>query len=168
MVRLTLASKVQRYSISSFNLVSGASDKLICRYIDLIRNAILNADSVYVFRSYNHLSGAPECVEFAKNHCCEKLSAIHIDLTKPKRTIKIRSSDQNPIYRLNLNDPRARKTFMGSFKISIRDFWDHVHHSDEILIDDPLYDQYDFLFERNGKIMLWTDIHALDLFEVTL
>lgn len=162
-----MASKLERFDLNAFEQIGGNTKDSICSYTAILRNAIDQADYVYAFRSHNHLPEQTPLTAWCDDEKNSELEKIEIDFKQFDRVFELKSSDGSAIRKINLD--KKRDAFRALFRISIRDFrseLESVCGSCDMLIDDPLYDQFDFLFVKNGKIMLWTDIHELLLFIV--
>ena len=156
-----------KFIIENFKQYSGGSKETISSYLFLLNESINNADSVYVFRTHNHLMSENSIVLWCKENYISEYDKINIEFSEFNHINEIKSTDNSKIIKVDLNINNNRKVFKELFKISIRDFKNELASelmSFEMLIDDPLYDQYDYLFEKDGKIISWTDIHELLIF----
>lgn len=157
----------KNFSIENFEQFSGGSKETISSYLLLLNDSINNADSVYVFRTHNHLMSDNSTVLWCKENLISEYDKINIEFSKFNRINEIKSTDNSKIVKVDLNINNNRNEFKKNLRISIRDFKNELASeltSFEMLIDDPLYDQYDYLFEKDGKIISWTDIHELLIF----
>ena len=81
--------------------------------------------------------------------------------------LHIKSSDGSNILEVELVIKRTGKSLVKDFCIdysSFRECFSDKILTKNMLIDDPQYDQYDFMFIKNDKIYIWTSIHELLLF----
>lgn len=127
----------------------------------LILKAINMSDKVYVFRSYNHLPKKNNLIQWLDSVETEKLKQLDIHFPQLKEVYEITAKNKEEIYCLILND-KIKSKFLELFKISIRDFRRIISPEalkNSLYIDDPLYDQYDFVFCNKNTLLLLTDIH---------
>ena len=163
---LSMACPNNLYEVHDFQQMSGASRKSILKFVECLRWAMAEADSVFVFRSHDHLQGHPSVIDVANNIGIHYSPEVLVHFKQHNRILKIRAIDGGPIFQIHLSEAANREVFANAFKISIRDFKRSVPLCDEMLIDDPVYDQFDYLFVKEGRVILWTDIHELLLFKV--
>lgn len=133
----------------------------------LLKQTIQEADSVYVFRTYNHLKGKNKLIQTLMQREVTTLKEITVHFVKFKRDYIFTSSDNSNIIRVDLRVKDTRAIFKENFKMSsreIKNMYSKRILDDELLIDDPAYDQYDFIFEKDGSVLLWTDIHCFEIF----
>lgn len=136
--------------------------------IDLMNSidkVINGAKDVYAFRSHSHLSDESVFIQWLKKNATDKNDNICVICTKlDNREEFFESCNKNEyVYRLEFNDSVKCK-FKELFKISIRDVKKEMDNQNPILtsnlfIDDPLYDQFDFIFTTNQNVLLITSIH---------
>lgn len=161
-----MAHLADEYVVNEFQQISGASPGKIRAYAEHLRQAMAEADSVFIYRSHTHLKAEPPVVALARRLGAGSSRQVGMVFGKHDRIRQLRAADGGPVLRLDLTVPENRKAFADAFRISIRDFRSRIGLIDEMLVDDPVYDQYDYLFAKGSKVLLWTDIHELLLFKV--
>lgn len=130
---------------------------------DVIKQVLNISDTVYVFRRLNHFDEQIPLVQWLHQQDVSKIEKIILNFDHGKFRDEINGSGE-PIYKLNLTDDN-RQQFIERFSISIRDakgYLDFKVPTDEMFVDDPLYDQYDYVFMYDGKVILTTYIHIYE------
>lgn len=132
----------------------------------ILLKAINKADTVYAFRSYTHILEKNNLIKWLDSIELDKYSELSINFVSRNRVNKITAEGKEKIYCLNLDEQNKSK-FLELFKVSIRDFKNILSSQslkNPLYIDDPLYDQYDFVFVYQDNVVLWTDIHPFLFF----
>lgn len=130
---------------------------------EMVKNAINISDEVYVFRAHTHILEESDFINWVFESSDSKVREIYINLTDFDNAINITSCiDKEGIYHLMLtNDIKSK--FSDKFKISSRDvnksLSEAANLDDDIFVDDPKYDQFDFIFSSCNKLLLLTSIH---------
>ena len=70
------------FSIENFEQFSGGSKETISSYLLLLNDSINNADSVYVFRTHNHLMSDNSTVLWCKENLISEYDKINIECKK--------------------------------------------------------------------------------------
>lgn len=155
------------FNIGNYKQISVDCDKQLKKYIEVINKALNDSDEVYVFRAHNHLQNKNELITWCISHSQKTCGQLSVFFKKFKRELIIKSSDQSDIYNVDLNASVNRDEFSSRFKIdysSFRNCFSSEVLKNEKLVDNPEYDQYDFLFIKNNNIYVWTSMHELLIF----
>ncbi|MGF7185410.1 hypothetical protein GGQ84_001497 [Desulfitispora alkaliphila] len=90
---------------------------------------------------------------------------VSLEFTDDNMTENFVPRNNESVYFLNFNKEN-KQSFLKKFKIAIRDIKNQIGKKNtikclekKIYIDDPLYDQYDFIFTIGDQAILFTDIH---------
>lgn len=156
-----------KYTIYKYKQISADNDIALENYIKIINNSLSKADKVYLFRSYNHLKVKNDLLKWSENYQSNELKKVDVYFEKFQRILEVKSSDGSSVLEINLNHENNRAEFIQKFRIDYSNFSNFFSNKvleKKILIKDPHYDQYDFMFVKNGKIYVWTSIHELLLF----
>lgn len=133
---------------------------------EIIIKAINSSEGVYVYRSYGHLLEDNDFIEWLKNqHGLKYYKSVDLVFERDNRNQIIVARNNESIYYFQF-DKENKESFLKRFKISIRDIKNRIgkENTDKYLeksiyVDDPLYDQYDFIFTLGEQVILFTDIH---------
>ncbi|MBS4539483.1 hypothetical protein GOQ27_13490 [Clostridium sp. D2Q-11] len=134
---------------------------------EIVIDAINSAEGVYVYRSHAHLLEENDFIKWLKN---EKELMYYKEVSLKFREDNMIENfvlrNKEPVYFLEFNKDN-KENFLKQFKISIRDIKNRISKENtikylekRIYIDDPLYDQYDFIFTVGNQAILFTDIHV--------
>ncbi|MBM7615493.1 hypothetical protein [Alkaliphilus hydrothermalis] len=133
---------------------------------ELIINAIRSSEGVFVYRRLTHLLEENKFIKWLKNeteiiHCNE----VSIEFKEHSTMESFRPINNEGVYFLKFTEDN-KEDFLRHFRLSIRAIKNRIGKSNGIkyleksmYIDDPLYDQYDFIFTVGDKVILFTDIH---------
>jgi len=152
--------KLDKLEMEEFTNLNVDSKNLL----EIFKIAISKANKVYVFRSHEHLKDETELISWIKLVSINAFKKIEILFKKEKHIEIIKAVGKNEkVHLLNLNE-ETRLKFAELFKISIKDVKSSLNeleicYENELFIDDPLYDQYDFIFTSDNKVVLLTSIH---------
>ncbi len=140
-----------------FEVISGCTDEVG----KIITSAIKNAKYVYAFRTHTHILQNSELIKWFMLNASEQITELVVNfITKDVRQVCKSFIDQEMVYKLELTQEN-KIHFMNRFKIATRDLRIDVKKelSDPIFVDDPIYDQYDFIFAADDKLILLTSLH---------
>ena len=155
-----------KYEIDNIKQISVDNSKDLLNYITMINDGISKADIVFIYRSHNHIMDKNKLIEWVQMNCNRYEKEIELIVKSHDRKLVISSADKSDILVLNMNDC-IRKEFNDRFYIYYGDFryciTDEMYKN-EMLTEDPRYDQYDFVFVKEGKVMMWTSMHELMIF----
>lgn len=132
----------------------------------LIHKVIEEADYMYAYRSLRHILEETEIMSWIKENTQLELDEVKINYLSKDLNECIKPIDDKKIYILNLNTSNNREKVRSMFKMSIRDIKNtfnttklqHYYNS-TLYIDNPLYDQFDFVFSLKDEALLRTSIH---------
>jgi arginyl-tRNA synthetase len=133
----------------------------------MINKALKCSDEVYVFRAHNHLENKTELIEWCMFNCKNTVPKLKIFFKEYKRELEVMSSDKSDIYIIDLKANENRESFSSRFKIDYSSFRHNFSKKaleNEMLVDNPEYDQYDFIFVKDNNIYMWTSMHELLIF----
>ncbi len=143
--------------------------------VKIIKKILSEAEYVYTFRCQKYLLGETELIKWIKSTSLTNFKKVEIELTEINRIEEIKSVDsEENVYVLKLNET-TRNKFIELFKIPIGDanlesmcdgnfhkWFPAISVKDEIYTHDRLYNQYDFVFTIDNKVLLLTDIHSFE------
>jgi len=160
--------EIKKLHVLEFNQLDYRTENLDKTII----NAINLSNGVYVYRSLSHLLEQNDFIEWLKEEAGLMLfNEIFVESPNYNRFHKFIPKNNERVYFIELQEENKEK-FLEHYKISIRDiknsipFKNFIKYSEKSLfIDDPLYDQYDFIFTIGDQILLWTDIHNFLFFK---
>ena len=145
-----------------FNMHDKISD---ANYSNFIRNIIDESNIVYMFRRLDHGESATALVTWVKSNAlaCYDL----ISLKSSTETINIFPEYDEPIYRMDL-DATNKESFLQKYRIPITALYSSniitglydFFMKDPLFTDDVTYDQYDFIFCDNEKVLLESFTHT--------
>ena len=156
-----------KYAIYSYKQVSVDNEIDLKNYLKIVNNSLMRSDKVYIYRTHNHLSKKNDLIKWCANNQSKELTQIDVFFESFQRMLHIKSSDGSNILEVELAYKKNREEFSERFRIdysSFRECFSDKILTKNMLIDDPQYDQYDFMFIKNDKIYIWTSIHELLLF----
>lgn len=156
--------EIKKLNITEFEVWSCDED---INFIDeIIIDAINSSEGVYVYRNYTHLLKENDFIKWLKNETgIIYYKEVSLEFTGYNRFENFVPANNESVYFLEFNEDN-KESFLQHFKISIRDIKNRIGNENTIkclekrmYIDDPLYDQYDFIFTVGNKVILFTDIH---------
>lgn len=155
-----------KYVIEDIKQFSVSDEVQLSEYINILRETIRNADLVYLYRTHKHVKEENELIKWTSGFA-KKVDQVNIFVKRHGKELKLKSVDGRGVFVLDMNEQNIRESFIDKFLICCAD---HKHCvSDalkklQIITFDPKYDQYDYLFVKNDKVILWTSIHELMVF----
>lgn len=155
-----------KYVIEDIRQFSVSDEVQLSEYVNILREAIDNADLVYLYRTHKHINEENELIKWSGQYA-KKVKEVNIFVKKCGRGLKLKSTDGRGVFVLDMSEQNIRESFIDKFLICCTDHKYCVSDSLEklsIITFDPKYDQYDYLFVKNGKVILWTSIHELAIF----
>ena len=155
------------FIIKNYRQVSVDDALDLLTYVNLIKSSIMKSDKVYIFRSHNHIMRNNNLIQWILEQEIGIQKQISLQFEKLEKIYVIKSSDDSDIFVLELTDPKVKESFLKRFRINYSDFRHCMSKQLEdnyMLVDNPVYDQYDFLFVKNDIINVWTSLHELLLF----
>ena len=160
-IKKDYSNKVELHFDYRFDMHNKISD---ANYSNVIRNIIDQSNIVYMFRRLNH--GGPDTALVTRVKTNAVASYDLICLKSSTETINILAESEEPIYRIDL-DGATRDSFLQKYRIPISalkssnmitglyDFF----IKDPLFMDDVTYDEYDFIFCDNEKVLLSSFTH---------
>lgn len=153
--------------ITDFSVWQGWSDLDINNITEIVIDTINSSEGVYVYRSHAHLLEENNFLKWLKN---EKglmyYKEVSLKLREDNMIENFVPKNEEPVFFLKFNKD-SKENFLKHFKISIREIKNRIgkentikYLEEGIYIDDPLYDQYDFIFTVGNQVILFTDIHV--------
>lgn len=139
------------------------------RLDEIVVDLINSSEGVYFYRAHNHLLNETVLLKWLREETSLiPFKEIRISFECNNKFHNIIPKNDESIYFLKFTE-EDKQRFLKKFKISIRDI-KNVIGTDmtrkflkkSIYIDDPLYDQYDFIFTKGDEISLLTDIHTFN------
>lgn len=155
------------FIIKNYRQVSVDDTLDLLNYVNLIKSSIMKSDKVYIFRAYNHIMRNNNLIQWILEQEIGIQKQISLQFEKLEKIYVIKSSDDSDIFVLELTDPKVKESFLKRFRINYSDFRHCMSKQLEdnyMLVDNPMYDQYDFVFVKNDIINVWTSLHELLLF----
>ena len=155
---------IKKLLISEFSVWNYDDD------IDIINELIIDAinlsEGVFVYRRHPHLLEENDFIKWLKNETeIINYKGVCIEFTEHSRMENFEAKNNEWVYFLKLTEDN-KANFLSRFRISIRAIKNRIGKSNTIkyleksmYIDDPLYDQYDFIFTVGDRVILFTDIH---------
>ncbi len=141
-------------------------DDEIYRIDEIINNAISSSEGVYIYRHHAHLLKENTFIKWLKNEAgliCYK--EVALEFTEDNIIQSFVPRNNESVYYIGFNKDN-KMNFIKHFKLSIRDIKNRIgkiktnkYLEKELYIDDPTYDQYDFLFTVGDQVILFTDTH---------
>ncbi len=132
----------------------------------LMKMIIEQSEYIYIYRRLLHIMEEPEIVKWAKENKKIEVENIKISYPKYDREDVIKSQDDKKIYIIDLNQDDNREKISEMMKISIRDITNRLdtkeleeYYNNKLYIDNPIYDQYDFIFTLDNEVLMDTFIH---------
>ncbi len=155
-----------KYVIEDIKEFSVSNEVQLSEYINILCETIDNADLVYLYRTHKHINGENPLIKWSSQFA-KKVKQVTIFVKKYGKGLKLKSADGHGVLVLDINEKNIRESFIDKFLICCTDHKHCVSNSLKklpIITFDPNYDQYDYLFVKNNKVILWTSIHELMVF----
>lgn len=132
----------------------------------MITDAINLSDGVYVYRKHAHLLEENDFIKWLKNEIgLIYYKEVSIEFIEDNIIENFVPRNNESVYYLEINKDN-KENFLEHFNISIRSAKNRMgkiktneYLEKGLYIDDPLYDQYDFIFTVGDQVILFTDIH---------
>ncbi len=131
--------------------------------LTVIKKTLCEAENVYAYKNNYGDSDETELIKWIKSTSLTNFKKVEIEFTEENRIWKIKSGfRKDKVYKFELNET-TRNKFIELFKISITstrrafDFPTQLF-TDDIYIDGPLYDNYNFVFTMGTKVLLLIDV----------
>lgn len=166
MGRIHFMEYQNKYVIEDIKEFSVSNEAQLSEYINILRETIRNADLVYIYRTHKHIDGENELIKWSSEFA-KKVKPVNIFVKKYSKALKLKSADGRGVLVLDMNEQNIRESFIDKFLVCCTDHKHCVSDSLKklpIITFDPNYDQYDYLFVKNNKVILWTSIHELAVF----
>lgn len=156
--------KIKKIFISDFS-VWGCDDE-VNLLDEMITNGINSSEGVYVYRHYTHLLEENNFIKWLKNETgLIHYRQVSLEFIEDNIIENFVPRNNESVYYLEINK-NNKENFIKHFKISIRDVRNRMEKikikkylEKNFYVDDPLYDQYDFIFTLEDQVVLFTDIH---------
>lgn len=166
MGRIHFMEYQNKYVIEDIKQFSVSDEVQLSEYINIISETICKADLVYLYRTHKHINEENELIKWTSEFA-KKVEYVSIFVEKYGKELKLKSVDGRGVLVLDINEDIIRESFINKFFICCTDYKHCVSDSLkklQIITFDPKYDQYDYLFVKNNKVILWTSIHELMVF----
>lgn len=142
---------------------------------EIVIKAIHSSEGVYVYRHYSHLPEKGPLVKWIEKDSEVRLyKGAEITFTEEDIIKPIMAGRNEAVYYLSFNEENKAR-FLKDFKISIRSIKNRLKPNElasllekRLFIDDPLYDQYDFIFTQGDHVLLYTDIHDFSFIDTDI
>ncbi len=133
---------------------------------EIIINAINSSEGVYVYRKHAHLLEENSFIKWIKNEFSLLFyNQISLEFKENNKIENLVPQNNETVYFLEFNE-NDKANFLEHFKLSITAIKNRIGKEKTIkyleknfYVDNPLYDQYDFIFTVGDQAILFTDIH---------
>ncbi len=155
---------IKKLNITKFEVCNYDDDTNIID--EIIFNAIYSSEGVYIYRRYAHLLEENDFIKWLKNETgIIYHKEVSLEFTENNIFENFLPKNNESVYFLKFNKVN-KEYFLKHFRISITAIKNRIGKKNtikylekRIYVDDPLYDQYDFIFTVGNQVILFTDVH---------
>ncbi len=131
----------------------------------LLQDNIRKADAVFSYRVYMHDDNKSATEIWIEDIADIAYEVIDIDISAYGKTETITAQNNEKIFQLNLTSQRVSE-FIKNFKLSIKPI-ENLHmeynNSEIILVNDSIFEEYNYIFTYDNEVVAMLDSHTLDV-----